>query len=143
MAEIRIEGRSIPCREGTRSWEAEGEKLGSGGQGAEKDVLVVGDYNMIPGQDFDNFRAMNPDWYLNFVSRSQLPAGSISHITGNGGSLLDGYAVSKEHTKEYVQNSIAVVDLPAMLGISRWDYTDRISDHLPLTAAFNVSQDDD
>jgi len=71
--------------------------------GPERDVLVVGDYNMIPVQDQSNFDAMNPTNFLQFISSDDL-TGQFSHIssTGAGGNLLDGYAISQTHTSEYI-----------------------------------------
>ena len=48
--------------------------------GAEKDVLVLGDYNMIPEQDAENFTAMNPAGFLRFVSSEDL-RNQVSHIS--------------------------------------------------------------
>lgn len=111
--------------------------------GAEKDVLVVGDYNMIPVEDDTNFTAMNPSSFLDFVSSSDL-AGEFTHITSSGaGNLLDGYAVSNQHTVEYLPATLRILPMHDTLGLSLDDYRDNVSDHLPVTADFIVLIDDD
>lgn len=145
-----------PQRVRTRQATAIANFIRSATQGGnEKDVLVVGDYNMIPGQDGPNFAAMSPgpssSEFLNFISRN-LP---FSHINdcGDGdmaeGNLLDGFAISRQFTTEYVANSIRVIPFDnAMFSIDNetqncFQYTDNFSDHLPLTAKFKTNNDDD
>ena len=113
--------------------------------GPEKDVLVVGDYNMIPDQDAVNFTAMNPSGFLRFVSSEDL-SGQISHIsdaTTGTGSLLDGYAISKDYTQEYIEGSLQIVPLPRILKITLTEYGRNYSDHFPLAARFRITVDDD
>ncbi len=110
--------------------------------GDEKDVLVIGDYNMIPGQDQSNFNKMNPNNFLNFVSDNL--AGQFSHIGSSGpGNLLDGCAISREHTIEYITGSIRIIQMHDILGLPLIDYRNTISDHLPLDAVFRITNDDD
>lgn len=110
--------------------------------GEEKDVIVIGDYNMIPRQDQSNFDNMNPNNFLNFVSDNL--AGQFSHIGSSGpGNLLDGYAVSREYTSEYITGSIRTIQMHDILGLLLIDYRNTISDHLPLDAAFRITKDDD
>ena len=116
---------------------------------AEKDVLIVGDYNMIPPSatstnDQENFQAMNPNSTLFFVSSEDL-AGQGSHIKDNGriGNLLDGYAVSAENTDEYIDGSLRIFPLHRTYRLSLKDYGDNVADHLPLVARFVVTVDDD
>jgi endonuclease/exonuclease/phosphatase family metal-dependent hydrolase len=113
--------------------------------GPEKDVLVVGDYNMIPSEDAVNFTAMNPTGFLRFVSSEDL-GGQFSHIsnaTTGTGSLLDGYAISKDHTEEYIEGTLHIVQLPRYFGITLGQYDTDYSDHLPLAARFRITVDDD
>lgn len=126
-------------------------------QGNEKDVLVIGDYNMIPGEDAVNFSTMSPgpgnNEFLRFVSSESL-LGQRSHISSCNplrGSLLDGFAVSRLQTREYVASSLRIVpftdstvfrsDSGAALNCT--SYTGFISDHLPLIAQFRTADDDD
>lgn len=112
--------------------------------GDEKDVLVLGDYNMIPGQDAANFAAMSPSGFLRFISSEDL-TGQFTHIGSGGtpGNLLDGYGISTFHTQEYIEGSLAILPLQRILGISLADYESDYSDHLPLVARFRITVDDD
>ncbi len=111
--------------------------------GAEKDVLVVGDYNMIPVEDDSNFTTMNPSNFLDFVSSTDL-AGEFTHISSSGpGNLLDGYAISDQHTTEYLPSTLRILPMHETLSLSIGDYRDDVSDHLPVTAEFVVLVDDD
>jgi endonuclease/exonuclease/phosphatase family metal-dependent hydrolase len=122
-------------------------------QGDEKDVLVVGDYNMIPGEDNVNFRAMSPgtgaNEFLRYISTEAL-TGRTSHISRceNGqprGNLLDGFAISRGHTAEYVANSLRMVNFNNSIfgSVTCSQYLSGISDHLMLTAEFRTNNDDD
>jgi endonuclease/exonuclease/phosphatase (EEP) superfamily protein YafD len=117
--------------------------------GAEKDVLVVGDYNMIPREgetrnDEVNFFAMSPGNFLRFLS-SDFLAGRTSHISGCNplrGNLLDGFAISRVHTREHVAGSLRLVTF-SQLGTNCFAYSKGISDHLPVVARFRIDKDDD
>jgi endonuclease/exonuclease/phosphatase family metal-dependent hydrolase len=113
--------------------------------GKERDFLIVGDYNMIPEQDEDNFKSLNPEGLLRFISSEDLVAPVFSHIgpSGKPGNLLDGYAISEEFTKEYVRGSLRVFPLHRALGMSLAQYANQVSDHLPLVARFRITADDD
>ena len=111
--------------------------------GAEKDVLVVGDYNMIPVEDDSNFTAMNPGNFLEFVSSADL-AGDFTHISGGApGNLLDGYAISSQHTVEYIPATLRIWPMHTTLGLSLAQFDANVSDHLPVSAEFVVLVDDD
>jgi endonuclease/exonuclease/phosphatase family metal-dependent hydrolase len=116
----------------------------------EKDVLVVGDYNMIPGPDAQSFSNLSPgpasNELLRFIS-SNLPGPShigrcinASNFTGN---LLDGFAISRAHTGEWT-GFRRILQLQALLP-NMWceKYRTTVSDHLPLVASFRVSNADD
>ena len=110
--------------------------------GAEKDVIVVGDYNMVRADDAENFAALNPAGYLRYLSDDL--AGQVSHISADGGgSLLDGCAVAAEHTGEYVDGSLRIVPLHTDLGLAATAFREQVSDHLPLVASFRIWRDDD
>ena len=112
--------------------------------GDEKDVLVLGDYNMIPVDDAANFDAMSPAGFMRFISSEDL-TGQFTHIGSGGtpGNLLDGYAVSTNHTQEYIEGSLAILPMHRILGISLADYESDFSDHLPVVARFRITADDD
>lgn len=112
--------------------------------GTEKDVLVVGDYNMIPGQDDQNFTDMSPSGFLRFISTEDL-VGQFSHIGSGGtpGNLLDGYAISATHTREYIEKSLRIIRADQMMGLTLAQFDAEVSDHLPVVARFRIAVDDD
>jgi endonuclease/exonuclease/phosphatase family metal-dependent hydrolase len=117
---------------------------------AEKDVLVVGDYNMVPAQDAQNFANLSPgpgsNEFLRFISSS---LGGPSHIgrclnaSAFTGNLLDGFSISRVQTREWT-GYIRIQQLQALLP-NMWcaKYKSTVSDHLPLVARFRVSLPDD
>lgn len=113
---------------------------------AEKDILIIGDYNMRPKRDWKVFEAFNDNNYLRFISNEEL-AGQVSHIPQkypqHKGSLLDGYAISKNHTSEYIEGSLEIFDIQNALNLSTLEYKNKVTDHLPLIATFRTDKDDD
>lgn len=115
----------------------------------ERDILVVGDYNMIPPSDNDqedylNFVAMSPTNYLRFIS-SDFLIGQTSHIRKCNpldGNLLDGFAISRVYTTEYVAGSTRILSFPE-LGRSCASFLSNVSDHRPLISEFRINNDDD
>ena len=114
--------------------------------GGERDVLVVGDYNMIPGADSSNFNGLNSGNLLRFISSEDL-AGQFSHLAEGGscddGNLLDGFAVAQTHTTEYIEASLRIYPTHRVLGMSLCAFREDVSDHLPLMARFRILADDD
>jgi endonuclease/exonuclease/phosphatase family metal-dependent hydrolase len=112
--------------------------------GAEKDVLVVGDYNMIPNDDQSNFIALSADNFISFISSEELHAG-FTRISRNGmpGLLVDGFAISRQHTQEYIRGTLRIVHLYRTFDMTLQEFKDRVSDHLPLEAQFRITSDDD
>ncbi len=117
--------------------------------GPEQDFLVVGDYNMIPKRsghprhDQENFEKLNPDGKLEFISSIDL-ADQGTHISGGRiGNLLDGYAVSAEHTQEYIDGSLRIFPLHRAMRYTLKGYSLQVSDHLPLIARFDIADEDD
>ena len=113
-------------------------------QQAEPDVLVVGDYNMIPGQDAANFTALAPNGELRFLAAQDFPSEG-THIPTNGtmGNHLDGYAVAAGSTVEYVEGSVRIVEAHRALGLTLGEFRNQVSDHLPLVGRFRIGVDDD
>lgn len=120
----------------------------------EKDVLVMGDYNMRPSQDAVNFAELSPgppnNELLRYIS-SEIPGEPPSHIqecinqSRFEGNLLDGFAISDEQTREWT-GFIRILPLHRTLaspnrGCRR--YKSRVSDHLPLVARFRINSADD
>ncbi len=128
-------------------------------RGVEKDVLVIGDYNMIPGEDNVNFSAMSPgrgrNEFLRYISTESL-SGQTSHISrcnGNQvrGNLLDGFAISRGFTREYVARSLRIISFndtsifasDTGTPFNCTTYRGFVSDHFPLVATFQINRDDD
>lgn len=117
----------------------------TGNTASERDVLVVGDYNMIPGEDAATFQRLNPSGFLRFVSSTDL-VGQSSHLpaaTPCGGNLLDGFAISAVHTGEYLEATLRIYPAQLEPRLSLCEFRGVVSDHLPLTARFRVVEDDD
>ena len=86
---------------------------------------------------------MDPTNFLRFISSEEL-SGQFTHIGSTGpGNLLDGYAISRQHTSEYIADSLQVLPLHQILGLTLTEYSDQVSDHLPLEARFRITEDDD
>jgi len=73
----------------------------------DDDVILLGDYNMIPGQDAANFAALNPNQFLRFVSTTD----TYRQFTNVNGNFLDGYAVTRLRMTEYIRGSARVFPL--------------------------------
>lgn len=118
----------------------------------EKDVLVVGDYNMVPDQDQVNLSSLSPgpdnNELLRFISSgiTGQPPSHINRCTNQSvfeGNLLDGFAITKVQTREWT-GFIRVLQLQTLLpNMGCFKYKNRVSDHLPLIARFRVSDADD
>lgn len=85
---------------------------------------------------------MSPN-QINTFRRMTLELGSHLQSNGNFGNLLDGYAVSRQHTKEFVGGSLRIFPLYEAMGLTRPQYVNQVSDHLPLVAQFDVTAADD
>lgn len=111
--------------------------------GGEKDVLVLGDYNMIPDEDVNNFDTLNAHNDMRYISSEEL-SDEFSHIGRNGGgNLLDGFAFTNVDTSEYKEGTLEVVQLHEELDLTLLEFKSRVTDHLPLMAEFNTSVDYD
>lgn len=121
---------------------------------SERDVLVAGDYNMIPptatkANDRANFNALNASGRLRFISSESL-AGRPSHFrrcSPPEGNLLDGFAIARNDTREFAEGSIRLLSF-SELGHTCEDFVGtfggvRVSDHAPVVARFSVVNDDD
>lgn len=115
----------------------------------EKDVLVVGDYNMIPAPDAQSFSNLSPGpnnhEFLKFVSSSLSGPSHIGSCSQGQptGNLLDGFAISRVQTHEWT-GFIRILQLQTLLpNMGCMRYKNTVSDHLPLVARFRVSSADD
>lgn len=101
-------------------------------------ILLMGDFNMIPGQDVSNFHHLGGDDLMDFVSCWDLQD-RFSHILTKGrANLLDGFAVSRTYSTDYVRGSLRLFPMHWTLGIGREAFKSTVSDHLPFVASFRI-----
>ncbi len=107
-------------------------------QVSREDILLVGDFNMIPGQDVSNFHHLGGDDLMDFVSSWDLQA-RFSHILEVGrANLLDGFAISRTYSTEYIRGSLRVFPMHWTMDMGREKFRDTVSDHLPFVASFRI-----
>ena len=103
-----------------------------------KAILLMGDFNMIPGQDVSNFHHLGGDDLMDFVSSWDLQD-RFSHILDKGrANLLDGFAVSRTFASDYVRGSLRLFPMHWTMDMGRERFRDDVSDHLPFVASFRV-----
>lgn len=105
----------------------------------DDDVLLVGDYNMIPDADRETFLALDPEGFLRFLSTYQ----AEQDFTNVNGNFLDGYAVTRRRMTEYVEGSFRVYPLHKAYDRTMTWYGENVSDHFPLVARFHITRDAD
>jgi len=102
----------------------------------DPDILLMGDFNMIPGQDASNFYHLSADDIMDFVSSWDLQE-RFSHILKSGKeNLLDGFAVSRKRSKEYIRGSLRLFPMHWAMDIGQAKFREDVSDHLPFCAQF-------
>lgn len=107
------------------------------------DVLLMGDFNMIPGQDISNFHFLGGDDVMDFVSSWDLQE-RFSHILPSGReNLLDGFAISKRYSTEYIKGSLRLFPMHWTMEMGQAKYRDQVSDHLPFVAHFDITRSRD
>lgn len=107
------------------------------------DVLLMGDFNMIPGQDISNFHFLGGDDMMDFVSSWDLQE-RFSHILPNGReNLLDGFAISKRYSTEYIKGSLRLFPMHWTMSMGQAKYRKEVSDHLPFVASFDITRSRD
>ncbi|MBM7067942.1 GMP synthase [Actibacterium sp. 188UL27-1] len=103
-----------------------------------RSLVLMGDFNMIPGQDVSNFHLLGGDDVMDFVSSWDLQD-RFSHILEKGrANLLDGFAVSRTFSTDYVRGSLLLFPMHWTLDMGRERFRDEVSDHLPFVASFRV-----
>lgn len=108
-----------------------------------EDIILTGDFNMIPGQDISNFHHLGGDDVMDFLSSWDLQE-RFSHILEKGrANLLDGYAITRTFNREYVRGSLRLFPMHWSMDIGRENYKDVVSDHLPFVATFRIDRDRD
>jgi endonuclease/exonuclease/phosphatase family metal-dependent hydrolase len=101
-------------------------------------ILLMGDFNMIPGQDVSNFHHLGGDDLMDFVSSWDLQD-RFSHILDKGrANLLDGFAVSRTYATDYVRGSLRLFPMHWTMNLGREAFKDQVSDHLPFIASFRI-----
>jgi len=107
--------------------------------GYKRDMIaLMGDFNMIPGQDVSNFFHLGGDDVMDFVSCWDLQD-RFSHILKKGrANLLDGFAVSRKFSTDYIRGSLRLFPMHWTLDMGRSKFRDEVSDHLPFVASFKL-----
>ncbi len=106
----------------------------------QEDILLVGDYNMIPGEDVSNFHFLGGDEQMNFLSSWDLQD-RFSHILSAGrANLLDGFAISRRFSTEYIRGSLRLFPMHWTMDMGRERFRTDVSDHLPFVASFRIDR---
>ena len=101
-------------------------------------ILLMGDFNMIPGQDVSNFHHLGGDDIMDFVSCWDLQD-RFSHILSKGrANLLDGFAVSRTYSTDYIRGSLRLFPMHWTMNLGREAFKKQVSDHLPFVASFKI-----
>ncbi len=108
-------------------------------------LVLMGDFNMIPGQDVSNFHHLGGADVMDFVSCWDLQD-RFSHILDRGrANLLDGFAVSRTFSGDYVRGSLRLFPMHWTMdtdsshpGMGRERFKQEVSDHLPFVASFRI-----
>ncbi len=108
-----------------------------------EDVLLMGDFNMIPGEDVSNFHHLGGDDIMNFLSSWDLQA-RFSHILPKGrANLLDGFAISRTFSTEYIRGTLQLFPMHWTMDMGRANFRKEVSDHLPFVASFRIDKSKD
>ncbi len=108
---------------------------------SREDILLMGDFNMIPGQDVSNFYHLGGDDMMDFLSSWDLQD-RYSHILKKGrANLLDGFAISRTFSGEYIRGSLRLFPMHWTMEMGREKYREEVSDHLPFVASFRIDRD--
>lgn len=107
-------------------------------ENTRKPVLLMGDFNMIPGQDVSNFHHLGGEDIMDFLSSWDLQA-RFSHILKKGrANLLDGFAITRTYTREYIRGSLRLFPMHWTMELGREVFREKVSDHLPFVASFRI-----
>ncbi|CAN1568600.1 hypothetical protein MCEMSEM23_03070 [Rhabdaerophilaceae bacterium] len=101
-------------------------------------ILLMGDFNMIPGQDVSNFHHLGGADVMDFVSCWDLQE-RFSHLLESGReNLLDGFAISRRFSDRYIRGTLRLFPMDWTLDMGRARFRSRVSDHLPFVASFRL-----
>lgn len=110
---------------------------------SREDIILAGDFNMIPGEDVSNFHHLGGDDLMNFLSSWDLQD-RFSHILEAGrANLLDGFAISRTFSTEYIRGSLRVFPMHWAMDMGRERFRETVSDHLPFVASFRIDRSRD
>lgn len=108
-----------------------------------EDIILTGDFNMVPGQDISNFHFLGGDDVMDFLSSWDLQE-RFSHILDKGrANLLDGFAITRTYSTEYIRGSLRLFPMHWSMDIGRETFKNEVSDHLPFVATFRIDRDRD
>lgn len=107
------------------------------------DILLVGDFNMIPGQDVSNFHFLGGADEMDFISSWDLQDRFTHRLPTGTANLLDGYAITRTYTTEYIRGSLRVFPMHLAMKVGLNEFKETVSDHLPLVASFKITRDAD
>ena len=86
---------------------------------SREDILLMGDFNMIPGQDVSNFHHLGGDDLMDFLSSWDLQD-RFSHILEKGrANLLDGFAITRTYSGEYIRGSLRLFPMHWTMDMGR------------------------
>ena len=104
----------------------------------DPDIILCGDFNMIPGQDISNFHHLGANDVMDFISSWDLQQ-RYSHILAAGrANLLDGFAIARRYSTEYIRGSLRLFPLHWNMNVGRERFRRDVSDHLPFVASFRL-----
>lgn len=108
--------------------------------GGNEDIILTGDFNMIPGQDISNFHHLGGPDFLDFLSSWDLQE-RYSHILDKGrANLLDGFAMTRTYGNEYIRGSLRLFPMHWTMDLGRNEFKETVSDHLPFVASFKIDK---
>lgn len=108
---------------------------------SREDILLMGDFNMIPGQDVSNFHHLGGNDLMDFLSSWDLQD-RFSHILEKGrANLLDGFAITRTFSGEYIRGSLRLFPMHWTMDMGRERFREEVSDHLPFVASFRIDRD--
>ena len=118
-----------------------GEFITEFSDASKEDILLMGDFNMIPGQDVSNFHHLGGADLMDFLSSWDLQD-RFSHILPKGrANLLDGFAISRQRNNEYIRGSLRLFPMHWTMDMGRARFRKEVSDHLPFVASFKIDRD--
>jgi hypothetical protein len=101
-------------------------------------ILLMGDFNMIPGQDVSNFHHLGGADVMDFVSCWDLQDRFSQILESGRENLLDGFAVSRRFSDRYIRGTLRLFPMDWTLDMGRARFRTRVSDHLPFVASFRL-----